>query len=58
MSEVMLVRDFDPDAFHARILELERQGWIANRESYRIIAEMNPEDGKIIHLHSIEMSKP
>lgn len=58
MSQTILVRDWDADAFHAHVLEFEGQGYVANRESYRIIADMNPETGYIMHVHSIEMSRP
>jgi hypothetical protein len=58
MSNVVLVREWDADEFHRRVLELERQGYIARRESYRVIPEMNPDTGEIIHLYSIEMCQP
>ncbi|MFQ5664210.1 MAG: hypothetical protein ACE5HL_10295 [Terriglobia bacterium] len=58
MSEVLLVREWDSDAFHRRVAELEQQGYQARRESYRIVAETHPETGVIAHLHSIEMVKP
>ncbi len=58
MSEVVIVREWDADVFHRRVLELEAQGYVARRETYRITAEMDPETGKIIHLHSMELSKP
>lgn len=57
-SDLIIVREWDAETFHARVLELERKGWVAQRESYRIQAEMSPEDGHIIHLHSIELSRP
>jgi hypothetical protein len=58
VDNVVIVREWDADKFHARVLELEKQGWVARRESYRIIAEMNPETGWISHVHSIELAKP
>jgi len=58
MDKVMLVREWDADQFHARVLELEKQGWVAKRETYRITAEMNPETGWVTHVHSIELMKP
>ncbi len=58
MSQVMIVREWDPDQFHARVLELEKQGWVSRRETYRITAEMNPETGWVSHVHSIELTKP
>ncbi len=58
MIEATLVREWDSDAFHNRVRELESQGFDAIQETYRIIPEMNPENGQIIHLYSIEMQKP
>lgn len=55
MSGPLFVREWSADAFHQRVLELETKGYIARRETYRITAEMNPETGEIIHLHTIEM---
>jgi hypothetical protein len=31
------------------------QGYITRRESYRVTPEMNPETGRIIHLHTVEL---
>lgn len=55
MSELKVVREWDAEVFHAKVLELERQGWEAKRDTYKIVAEMNPEDGNVIHLHTIEL---
>ncbi len=57
MSELTVVREWDAEIFHAKVLDLERQGWQAKRDTYKIIAEMNPEDGNIIHLHTIELMR-
>ncbi len=57
MSAVTIVREWNSETFHRRVLELEAQGYVARRETYSITPEMNPETGEIIHLHSIEMSK-
>ena len=57
MSKVLLVREWDSDTFHRRVAELEAQGYEARRDTYRILAETNPETGLIAHLHSIEMRK-
>jgi hypothetical protein len=57
MSDVQIVRDWSADVFHRRVLELEGQGYVACRETYRVIPEMNPETGEVIHLHSIELVK-
>lgn len=58
VESIVVVREWDADQFHARVLELEKQGYVARRESYRITAEMNPETGWISHVHSIELAKP
>ncbi len=57
MADIKLVREWDADTFHQKVLELEAQGYQARRETYKITAEMNPESGLIVHLHSIEMHK-
>ncbi len=54
-KEVITVREWDSDAFHKQVLELEAKGYVARRETYSIVPEMNPETGKIIHLYMIEM---
>jgi hypothetical protein len=56
-DKLVLVREWDSDQFHAKVLELEKQGYVARRESYRIMPEMNPETGWISHVHSIELAK-
>jgi len=58
MQDLIVVREWDADSFHRRVLELESQGFKALRETYRISPEMDPESGTIIHLHTIEMSRP
>ncbi len=58
MNDLVLVREWDADKFHARVMELEKQGYEARRDTYRIIAEMNPETGWVSHVHSIELAKP
>ena len=55
MSGPLFVREWSADAFHQRVLELETQGYMARLETYQITAEMNPDTGEIIHLHTIEM---
>ena len=55
MQSIELVREWNSDAFHRRVLELESQGYIGREGTYQITAEMNPETGEIIHLHAIEM---
>ncbi|HET9532476.1 MAG TPA: hypothetical protein VFQ92_19115 [Blastocatellia bacterium] len=58
MSSVIVVQEWDADDFHRRVMEMEAKGYTARQESYRITAEMHPETGQIVHLHTIEMSKP
>lgn len=58
VDNLILVREWDADQFHARVMELEKQGYVARRETYRIAAEMNPETGWISHVHSIELARP
>ena len=58
MPNVMTVREWDVDAFHKRVLELESQGYVSRRETYRIIADMNPDTGAIVHLHTMELYQP
>ena len=55
MSNFTQVREWDPEAFHRRVLELEKKGYVWQRDTYRVTAEMDPETGKVIHLYSIEM---
>ncbi len=55
MGDVIVVREWDADSFHRRVLELESRGYIARRETYRITPEVNPETGEIVHLHAIEL---
>lgn len=57
MNDLILVREWDPETFHRRVLELEAQGYAARRETYRIIPDMDPQTGKIVHLYSIELCK-
>jgi hypothetical protein len=58
MSDAIIVREWDVQDFHRRVLEYEKQGYIARRDAYRITAETNPETGEVIHLHVIEMLAP
>ena len=57
MSKVTMVREWNADDFHAKVLELERQGWKTRQDSYRITPEMHPETGIVSHVHSIELLK-
>jgi len=56
-TEVVVVREFDADLFHKKVMELESKGYTANRETYKVTPEMDPETGNIVHLHSIELTK-
>lgn len=55
---MVIIREWEADAFHRRVLDFESQGYLARRESYSITPEMNPETGEIIHLYSIELLRP
>jgi hypothetical protein len=56
-EDLIVVREWDADRFHAKVLELEKQGYEARRDTYRVTAEMNPETGWITHVHSIELAR-
>lgn len=58
MSAVVVIREWDCDTFHRRVLELEARGYVARLETHTVTPEMNPETGEIIHLYSIEMQEP
>lgn len=53
--ETITIREWEPEIFHRRVLELEAAGYVALLNSYQISAEMNPETGEIIHLRSVDM---
>ena len=55
MSEVVQVREWGVDAFHKKVLQLESEGFVSRLESYRIVPDMNPDTGVIVHLHTMEM---
>jgi hypothetical protein len=57
MADTVVVSEWDAERFHERVLELENQGYVARRESYRILAEMNPETGIVSHVHTMELSR-
>jgi hypothetical protein len=57
MQNTELVQEWDSDAFHHRVMELESQGYTSRMETYRISADTNPETGVIVHLYAIEMIK-
>jgi hypothetical protein len=58
MQGPVVVREWNADRFHQRVLELQAFGYLARRETYEVTPEMNPETGIIIHLYSIEMWPP
>ena len=57
MENTVLVYEWDSDAFHRRVIELESAGYTSRQESYHINADVNPETGEVVHLHTIEMLK-
>jgi hypothetical protein len=54
-SNAIVVSEWDADAFHRRVSDLELQGYVVRRETYHITPETNPETGRIIHLHTVEL---
>jgi hypothetical protein len=54
-GNAIVVNEWDADTFHRRVLELELQGYVVRRETYRVTPEMNPETGQIVHLHTVEL---
>jgi hypothetical protein len=51
----IVVSEWDADAFHRRVSDLELQGYVVRRETYRVTPETNPETGRIVHLHTVEL---
>jgi len=51
----ILIREWDNDKFHQRVLELESKGYVSRRETHTVTAEVHPETGYVIHLYCIEM---
>jgi hypothetical protein len=54
-GNAIVVNEWDADTFHRRVLELELQGYVVRRETYRVTPEMNPETGQIVHLRTVEL---
>lgn len=54
-GNAIVVYEWDADAFHRRVSDLELQGYVVRRETYRVTPEMNPETGRIVHLHTVEL---
>jgi hypothetical protein len=55
MNGATIVQEWDSDRFHHRLLEIESEGYVARQETYTITADMDPETGRIVHLHKIEV---
>jgi len=55
VSDAIVVSEWDADAFHRHVSDLELQGYVVRRETYRVTPEMNPETGRIVHLHTVEL---
>jgi hypothetical protein len=55
VSNAVVISEWDADEFHRRVMDLELQGYVARRETYRVTPEMNPETGRIVHLHTVEL---
>ena len=53
--EPLLVREWDNETFHRKVLELEASGYVSRRDTYSVTAEQNPDTGFVIHLYSMEM---
>jgi hypothetical protein len=51
----ILVCEWDNEAFHRRVLELESNGYVARCETYSVTAEQSPETGYVTHVYCIEM---
>jgi len=58
VSDPVIIREWNAFDFHQRVLEYEKQGYTARRETYRIMGETNPETGEVIQLYMIEMLAP
>ena len=54
-SNAIVISEWDADTFHRRLSDLELQGYAARRETYRVTPETNPETGRIVHLHTVEL---
>src|SRR5215510_5665222 len=54
-GNAIVVYEWDADAFHRRVSDLELQGYVVRRETYRVTPETNPETGRIVHLHTVEL---
>jgi hypothetical protein len=57
-GNAIVVSEWDADAFHRRMSDLELRGYVVRRETYRVTPEMDPETGRIVHLHTVELCRP
>jgi hypothetical protein len=55
VNNAIVVSEWDADAFHRRVSDLEMQGYVVRRETYRVTPDTNPETGRIVHLHTVEL---
>jgi len=55
VSNAIVISEWDADAFHRRVMDLELRGYVVRRETYCVTPEMNPETGLIVHLHTVEL---
>jgi len=58
MEDAIIVREWGAEEFHRRVLALEKQGYISRRETYTVLADINPDSGAVVHLHTMEMYRP
>ena len=54
-GNAIVVSEWDAEVFHRRVSDLELQGYVVRRETYRVTPETNPETGRIVHLHTVEL---
>ena len=54
-GDAIVVYEWDADAFHRRVSDLELQGYVVRRETYCVTPETNPETGRIVHLHTVDL---
>jgi hypothetical protein len=58
MSDATIIEEWDSDAFHRRVIQMQAEGYVTRDETYRITPVMNPETGRITHVYRIEMYRP
>jgi hypothetical protein len=57
VGNAILVSEWSADAFHRLVSDLELQGYVVRRETYRVTPETNPETGRVVHLHTVELCR-